>query len=44
MDGQYYDSLTRNRAVYLQQAKLSSKLIRWFDAHVEELTKALQEV
>ena len=42
--GQYYDSLTRNRDVYLQQAKLSSKLLRWFDTHVEELTKALQEV
>ena len=42
--GQYYDALTRNRAIYLQQAKLSSKLLRWFDAHVEELRKALQEL
>ncbi|MGM9661601.1 MAG: phosphotransferase [Oscillospiraceae bacterium] len=42
--GQYYDSLTRNRAIYLQQAKLSSKLLRWFDAHAEELREALQGI
>lgn len=42
--GQYYDSLTRNRGIYLQQALLSSKLLRWFDRHVEELTEALREV
>ncbi len=42
--GQYYDSLTKNRDVYLQQAMLSSKLLRWFDAHIEELRKALQEL
>ncbi len=42
--GQYYDSLTRNRSVYLQQAKLSSRLLTWFDAHVEELTQALLEL
>lgn len=42
--GQYYDSLTRNRAIYLHQAKLSSKLLKWLDAHVEVLGKALQEV
>lgn len=41
---QYYDSLTRNRKVYLEQAQLSSKLLRWLDGHVEELTKALSEV
>lgn len=42
--GQYYDSLTKNRAIYLQQARLSSKLLRWFEAHVEELRSALQEI
>ena len=42
--GQYYNSLTKNRAVYLQQAQLSGKLLRWLDAHVEELTNALREV
>ena len=42
--GQYYDSLTKNRDVYLQQAMLSSKLLRWFDAHIEELRKALQKL
>lgn len=42
--GQYYDSLTRNKSIYLHQAKLSCKLLRWFDAHVEELRKALQAV
>lgn len=42
--GQYYNSLTRNRVIYLQQARLSHKLLQWFDAHVEELRKASQEV
>ena len=42
--GQYYDSLTKNRAVYLKQANLSSKLLRWFDVHVDELRKALREL
>lgn len=42
--GQYYHSLTRNKGIYLQQATLSSKLLRWFDAHIEELTNALQEI
>lgn len=42
--GQYYYSLTRNRSIYLQQARLSSNLLKWLDAHVEELTEALREV
>ena len=40
--GQYYDSLTKNRVIYLQQAQLASRLLRWFDVHVEELRRALQ--
>ncbi len=42
--GQYYRSMTKNRAVYLQQAELSAKLLRWFDVHIEELTAALREL
>lgn len=42
--GQYFDSPSKNRSIYLQQAKLSSNLLVWFDAHVEELGKALREL
>lgn len=40
--GQYFDSLTRNRTVYLQQAQLSAKLLRWFDLHIDEFTEVIK--
>ena len=39
--GQYEGSLYRKKAIYLHQAKQSSILLRWFDAHVEELQKSI---
>lgn len=32
--GQYYGSNADNRHIYLHQAKFSTKLLRWFDAHL----------
>jgi len=42
--GQYYDSLSKNRAVYLEQANMSSKLLVWFEKHLEELNERLCEL
>ncbi|SFR57653.1 Phosphotransferase enzyme family protein [Anaeromicropila populeti] len=42
--GQYYHSLARNRHVYLQQAKLSAKLLKWFEQHIDELTNRLNKI
>lgn len=39
--GQYYTSITRNREMYLQQAVLSAKLMKWFDKNIEHLTTEL---
>lgn len=39
--GQYYGTDTGNRHIYLQQAKLSTKLLKWFEAYGEELTDKL---
>ena len=42
--GQYYQSMTRNRSIYLEQAQLSAKMLRWFDKHVEELNVRLKKL
>ena len=42
--GQYYQSMTRNRSIYLEQARLSAKMLRWFDKHVEELNIRLKKL
>lgn len=42
--GQYYDSMTRNRNIFLQQARFSSKLMKWFDENVEKLGEALLQL
>lgn len=41
--GQYYTSDADNREIYLRQAVFSTKLLQWFEKHIEELTKALRE-
>lgn len=40
--GQYYDSLSRNRQIYLEQANMASKLLVWFENHIDELNGRLQ--
>lgn len=42
--GQYYDSLSKNRYIYLRQADMASRLLRWFEAHIDELTAKLCEL
>ena len=39
--GQYYTSTADNRHIYLHQAVFSTKLLRWFESHVETLTARL---
>ena len=42
--GQYYASTADNRYIYLHQAVFSTKLLRWFENHVEMLTAKLLNV
>ena len=39
--GQYYASTADNRDIYLHQAVFSTRLLRWFESHVETLTATL---
>ena len=39
--GQYYASTADNRHIYMHQAVFSTKLLRWFEDHVETLTAKL---
>ena len=39
--GQYYDSLSKNRDIYLEQANMSFRLLIWFEKHLDELNKRL---
>lgn len=41
--GQYYDSISENRFIYLKQAEMSSRLLAWFEKHIDELNKKLCE-
>ena len=41
--GQYYASDADNRSIYLHQARFSTKLLRWLEAHEQELTRCLLE-
>lgn len=41
--GQYYDSISKNRYIYLKQADMSSKLLAWFEKHIDELNERLCE-
>ena len=42
--GQYYDSLSKNRNIYLKQADIASSLLEWFESHMEELSVKLEEL
>ncbi|MGN0165522.1 MAG: phosphotransferase [Lachnospiraceae bacterium] len=42
--GQYYDSISKNRVIYLQQANMASRLLRWFEKHIDELNNKLREL
>lgn len=42
--GQYYDSISENRYIYLKQAEMSSKLLVWFEKHIDELNEKLCEL
>lgn len=42
--GQYYDSISENRYIYLKQAEMSSKLLVWFEKHIDELNERLAEL
>lgn len=39
--GQYYASSEDNREIYLKQAKFSTKLLKWFEKHIDTLTNIL---
>lgn len=39
--GQYYASTAANRQLFLAQARLSTRLMRWFDTHCDALTEAM---
>lgn len=39
--GQYYDSLSKNRHVYLAQAHMATKILLWFERHIDELNVQL---
>jgi len=41
--GQYYGAKADNRYIYLQQAKLSTKLLKWFEKNEEELKQCLRQ-
>ena len=40
---QYYQSTADNRDIYLQQAILSTKLMKWFDKNADEFSRSLSE-
>lgn len=42
--GQYYDSISKNRGIYLQQANMASRLLVWFENHIDELNDKLREL
>ena len=42
--GQYYESISRNRTIYLEQANMASKLLVWFEKSIDELNKRLREL
>ena len=42
--GQYYDSISKNRYIYLEQANMSSRLLVWFEKHLDELNERLCEL
>lgn len=41
---QYYQSLARNRVIYLQQARLSKNMLKWFERNIDELDQRLKQI
>ncbi|MGN1148663.1 MAG: phosphotransferase [Lachnospiraceae bacterium] len=41
---QYYDSISKNRYIYLQQADMAAQLLVWFENHMDELNDKLREL
>lgn len=41
---QYYESISKNRYIYLQQADMASLLLVWFEKHIDELNDELHEL
>lgn len=41
--GQYYGSIAQNRNIYLNQAEMSSKLLKWFENNIDILNDKLCE-
>lgn len=41
---QYYESLSKSRYIYLEQANMSSRLLMWFEKHLNELNESLCEL
>lgn len=40
--GQYYQSLARNRIIYLEQARMAKKMLTWFAANIEKMDQRLK--
>ena len=38
------DSISKNRYIYLQQANMASRLLVWFENHIDELNDKLREL
>lgn len=41
---QYYESLSKNRFIFLEQAEMSSGILVWFEKHIDELNEKLCEL
>lgn len=39
--GQYYDSISKNRKIYLEQANMAANLLVWFEGHIDQLNERL---
>lgn len=42
--GQYYESLSKNRSIYLEQANMSARLLVWFEKNIDILNERLCEL
>lgn len=40
---QYYDSISKSRSIYLEQANMASNLLAWFEKHIDELNEKLRD-
>lgn len=40
---QYYNTISKNRRIYLEQANMASKLLVWFEKHIDELNEKLRD-